>query len=82
MKKKIAILSLIAIFAAGTVMTAQTPGKTKPKTETKCEKKDAKACCKDAKATADCCKNKKADAKACSKADKAACDKKADAKKI
>ena len=95
MKKKIAILSLLAIFAVANTLTAQTPAsKTeKPKVETKAEKKDDKACCKDKKADKkecskdqaekkECCK--KANAKECSKkADEKACckDKKAEVKK-
>lgn len=63
MKKKIAILSLIAIFIAATSISAQTSTakteKSKAKTEVKCDKK---ACCKDAKSVA-CCKSKKADVK-------------------
>ena len=88
MKKTIAVLSLIAIFAAATSMSAQTtPVKEKAKTEKKacCKdpksadcKKDAKAgeCCK-GKGTAACRKNKKAGDKTCTKAEKAACEKKA-----
>jgi hypothetical protein len=77
MKKRIAILSLIAIFAAATTMSAQTvPAKaTKAKTEAKCDMKgDKKAACKDEKA---CCK----DAKGAKKDAKACCEKKAEAKK-
>ena len=78
MKKRIAILSLIAIFAAATSMSAQTaPAKTtKAKTEAKCDMKaDKKACCKDAKAA--CCK----DAKGAKTEAKACCEKKAEVKK-
>jgi len=54
MKKNIALLSLIAIFAIGTVSAQTAPAKkAKAKTETK-------ACCKDKK---DCCKDKKAETK-------------------
>ena len=52
MKKNIALLSLIAIFAIGTVSAQTAPAK-KAKAETK-------ACCKDKK---DCCKDKKAETK-------------------
>lgn len=75
MKKRIAILSLIAIFVAATSISAQT---TAPKAEK--AKTEKKACCKDPK-SADCKKDAKAgDKKACCK-DKKACDKKADTKK-
>jgi hypothetical protein len=54
MKKNIALLSLIAIFAIGTVSAQTAPAKKeKAKTETK-------ACCKEKK---DCCKEKKAETK-------------------
>lgn len=72
MKKRIAILSLIAIFASSTALTAQT---TEKKAKAKTEKK-ADACCKDKKAdTKDasaCCKDKaaKAETKACCSKDK------------
>lgn len=75
MKKRIAILSLIALFVAATSISAQTTAP-KPAEKAKTEKK---ACCKDPK-SADC----KKDAKACPKDKKAgekACDKKADTKK-
>jgi|BarGraIncu00222A_1022003.scaffolds.fasta_scaffold16133_2 Ni/Co efflux regulator RcnB len=60
MKKNIAILSIIAIFAATTSMSAQTaPAAKKEKAKT-----ETKACCKDKKADGKaCCKDKKADAK-------------------
>jgi hypothetical protein len=76
MKKTIAVLSLIAIFAAATSMSAQTtPVKEKAKTEKKACCKDEKSatCKKDAK-VGECCKGK-SDAK-CSKDKKAACAKK------
>lgn len=52
MKKNIAILSLIAIFAAANTLSAQTAPakKEKAKTETKTCCKDGKACSKDKKA--------------------------------
>lgn len=85
MKKKIAILSLLAIFAVANTLTAQTPAsKTdKVKVTTKTEKKDEKACCKDKKADSKDCVEKKADKKeCCKKAEEKACckDKKAEKK--
>jgi len=80
MKKKIAILSLMAIFVSATALTAQTTTQpAKAKTEACCKDKKAGECCKN-KATAACCKNKKAGEKACTKSEKS-CDKKTDAKK-
>jgi biopolymer transport protein ExbD len=69
MKKKIAILSLLAIFAVANTLTAQTPAsKTeKPKVETKAEKKDDKACCKDKKADKKECSKDQAEKKECCK---------------
>ena len=65
MKKKIAILSLIAIFAVANTISAQTaekPAKAKAKTEAKCDKKDdGKKCGKDCQKA--CCKDKKAEVK-------------------
>jgi len=90
MKKKIAILSLIAIFAAANVMTAQnSASKTeKQKVEAKSEKKecckekkaDKKECAKEQAEKKECCKEKKAEKKECCKKgeEKACCkDKKA-----
>jgi len=79
MKKRIAILSLIAIFVAATSLSAQAPAvkAEKAKTETKCDKKDTEKCCKDKKAGDKCCKDAKAADKKCDKA----CDKKAEVKK-
>ena len=80
MKKKIAILSLMAIFVSATALTAQTTQQpTKAKTETCCKDKKAGECDKN-KTSAACCKNKKAGEKACAKSEKS-CDKKADTKK-
>lgn len=79
MKKRIAILSLIAIFVSFSALNAQTKPvvkKAKATTEVKCEKKaDAKACCaKDEKATT-CCKGKTAaECKAMTPAEKAKCE--------
>lgn len=66
MKKTIAILSIIALFASTSSLSAQTTcTKEKAKCETKCEKKaDGKKCCKE-KADATCTKDKKAETKAC-----------------
>jgi len=83
MKKRIAILSLIAIFIAATNLSAQTapakPTKAKAKTEKKCEMKgEDKECCKGktaaekAKCEAEC----KKEGKACDKKDVKAGDKK------
>lgn len=73
MKKKIAVLSLIAIFIAATSLTAQTPAPKKEKAKTEatcckgkttaeCKKMSAeeKAKCKKDAKSADCCKDKKA----------------------
>ncbi|MEI6752750.1 MAG: hypothetical protein WCK78_06235 [Paludibacter sp.] len=73
MKKKIAILSLVAMFLSVTAFAqTQAPAKVeKAKTEMKCDKKDAgKACCKDKKEGEKCCKETGK-----------ACDKKAETKK-
>lgn len=66
MKKTIAILSIIALFASTATISAQTTcNKEKAKCETKCEKKaDVKKCCKTTTATT-CTKEKKAETKAC-----------------
>ncbi len=92
MRKRIAILSLVAIFISVTSVSAQTTVKKEAvKSEVKCEKKcDATATkCSEGKSDADCCKNKKAgDKTACAttckketaKTDKA-CEKKCDSKK-
>lgn len=53
MKKKIAILSLIAIFVSASALTAQTTT-----TKTEKAKTEQKACCK-GKAQGKCCKDKK-----------------------
>lgn len=76
MKKRIAILSLVAIFISVTSVSAQVATKKEaPKTETQCDKKsDAKCCDKkaDAKAeTKDCCKTKTTAEKACCSKDTA-----------
>lgn len=61
MKKNIALLSLIAIFAIGTVSAQTAPAKkAKAQTETKACCKDKKECSKDKK---ECCKEKKAETK-------------------
>ena len=81
MKKRIAILSLVAIFlsVSAFAQTQSTVKTEKAKTEVKCEKKaDGKACCKDAKS--DACKDKKASDKCCKETGKT-CDKKAETKK-
>ena len=77
MKKRIAILSVVAIFLSVTAFAQTQPAaKTdKAKTEVKCDKKDGKACSKDEKKDA-CCKDKKAGEKCCKETGKA-CDKKA-----
>ncbi|NDP20344.1 MAG: hypothetical protein GZ091_04585 [Paludibacter sp.] len=93
MRKRIAILSLVAIFISVSAVTAQTTVKKEAvKSEVKCEKKaDATAtkCCS-GKSDADCCKNKKAgDKTACAtpckketaKTDKA-CEKKCETKTV
>lgn len=66
MKKRIAILSLIAIFISVTSVSAQeTTKKEAPKTETQCDKKSDATCCdKKAEAKA-CCKTKATAQKAC-----------------
>ena len=84
MKKRLAILSLVAIFVSFSALNAQTKPvvkAAKATTEVKCEKKaDAKACtAKDEKATT-CCKGKTAaECKAMTPAEKAKCE--ADCKK-
>ena len=81
MKKRIAILSLVAIFlsVSAFAQTQSTVKAEKAKTEVKCDKKDGKACSKDEKKDA-CCKDKKAGEKCCKETGKA-CDKKAETKK-
>ncbi len=80
MKKRIAILSLVAMFFAVTATSAATKApEEKAKTEVKCDKKADAKC--DKKADAKCCE-KKSDATCCKKAtEEKACCKKDGAKK-
>lgn len=61
MKKKLALLSLVAMFSMATVMTAQNTTQTKDAEKKECcKEKKEDGCCKEKK---ECCKEKKDAAK-------------------